>query len=109
MKLIRHSQKKDQRAIKNYNGEKKICYTLIREQESGGMMHNKFRLNIGQVMTYFLSSGNSDLDTIVFNYHFELKKKCYSITNDTLYSFINGKPAEFSAKSPVTDVFVIKK
>lgn len=60
-------------------------------------------------VAYYVYSGNSDVDTIVFNYHFELKEKCNSITNDTLYSYIDGKRAEFSEKSQVTDVFVIKK
>ena len=60
-------------------------------------------------VTYYIYSGNSDLDTILFNYHFQRKERCYSITNDTLNCFVNGKPAEFSTKGLINDVFVIKK
>lgn len=60
-------------------------------------------------VTYYLYSGNADYDTIVFDYHFQFKKYCYSPTNDTLNCFINGKPAGFPVKGRVKDAFAIEK
>ena len=59
--------------------------------------------------TYYLYSGSSDYDTIVFDYSFERGKYCYSETNDTVACYINGKPAAFSSKALIKDVYAIEK
>ena len=60
-------------------------------------------------VTYYIYSGNEDLDTIVFNYHFQPRKYCCSRTNDTIETFINGRPALFSQRAADKDVFAIFK
>lgn len=60
-------------------------------------------------ITYYLYSGNSDYDTIVFNYSFERGKYCHSETNDILTCYINGKAAKFSSKGRIHDIYAIEK
>lgn len=61
------------------------------------------------VITYYLYSGNNDYDTIVFDYSFQRGKYCYSVTSDTVNCYVNGKPASFSKRAVVKDIFAIAK
>lgn len=60
-------------------------------------------------VTYYIYSGNFDFDTIAFNYHFQPKRYCYSVTNDTLKAFVNGEQTTFSTQAIEKNAYVILK